>query len=37
MGGEVGEELGGEEGGGTVIRIYRMRKESVFNKAGEIL
>lgn len=27
-----GEELGGEEGGKTIIRIYCMRKDSIFNK-----
>lgn len=30
----VKEELGGVEGGDTVIGIYCMRKESVFNKGG---
>jgi hypothetical protein len=29
---EGGEELGGIEGGKTVIRIYDVTKESVFNK-----
>jgi hypothetical protein len=33
MGGE--EELGGAEGRETVIRIYCMRKESIFNKRME--
>ena len=30
-----GEELRGTEGRETVIRIYFMRKESIFNKRGE--
>lgn len=29
---EGGEELGGAEGGETVIRNYRMRKRSIFSK-----
>jgi hypothetical protein len=32
-GGEVGgEELGGGEGGETVVRVYCMREESIFNE-----
>jgi hypothetical protein len=30
------EELGGTEGGKTVIRIYYLRKESIFNKKEKI-
>jgi len=30
-----GEDLGGVKGGETVIRIYRMRKESIFNKRNK--
>lgn len=28
---EIGEELGGVEGGKTIIKTYDMRKESIFN------
>jgi hypothetical protein len=28
------EELGDKEGGETLIRVYCMRKESIFNKEG---
>jgi hypothetical protein len=29
-----GEELGGEEGGKTVIRIYYVREKKLFSKIG---
>jgi hypothetical protein len=31
----MGEKLGGAEGGETIIRIYCMIKESIFNKRRE--
>lgn len=35
-GSEGGKELGGVQGGGTVIKIYCLRKESIFNKRGNL-
>lgn len=31
------EELGGVEGGESIIRLYCMGKESIFNKRNEVL
>lgn len=31
-----GEEMGGVEGGGTVFRLYCIRKEFMFNKGGKL-
>ena len=35
--GKVGEELGGVEWGETVIKIYCMREESIFNERKDKL
>jgi hypothetical protein len=36
-GGDSGVELGGVEGGETIIRIYYIRKESIFSEGKNII